>query len=636
MKIKNKLNKLTIDIIVAVIIFAFIACALFVTQQQYVGYSEAEENDFLDEDAWGLVRNVNAGKIAENAPDCLVVYNGNDETSVTLKNNISFVLGSVNVSVKEQKLLLPVDSDLDDEDIDKSKWSVNLYDYTNYDDVIFCISDMAYLGVDINDFSNWLSGGGHAMFAMGLDASEDLLKWSEVIGVTDTTIPELTIADSLKFNTSIMAGVEGRIFSDDVINVSVPHVSLDKDCILHISTADDDEVPLLWEKSVEDGKVIVSNADLFESKADRGILVAAYCEFYSAFAYPVINSAVYCIDDCPAPAPAGYDDNVREQYGYTVSDYIYNVWMPAMQKISEEYGIRFTTFVIQSYDDNVEGPFDNKDNVKSAKYYASQVMNMGGEVGIHGYNHQPLVLEGFEYDNENAGYVPWPSVKKMIESVDTVIKYTEGLADDLYVQAYIAPSNVMSKEALAALQNHFEDLRIYAGVYIGTSDQLVQEFEVSPTGIVSCPRLTADMQMEDSEWWVQINELNYHYLESNFIHPDDILDEERTDGGDFAQMLSGYKNMIEWNQRNGLRTCTISECGAAVQRYYNLNYSQKLEGDTLNIEVDGLIDTAYMMLRVNGKEPASVSGGTYTKLSDNVYVLKIDSKNVSIKLVEQQ
>ena len=229
----------------------------------------------------------------------------------------------------------------------------------------------------------------------------------------------------------------------------------------------------------------------------------------------------------------------------------------------------------------------------------------------------------------------WPSVKKIIESIETVIKYTEGLADDLYVQAYIAPSNVISEEALHEIQANFEDLRIYAGVYIGTPDQMVQEFTVLENGTVYCPRLTADMQMEDSEWWLQINELNYHYVESNFIHPDDILDEERSDGGDFSQMLASYKEMIEWNKRHGLRTTTISECGAAVQKYCNINYTQELKGNILSIDVDGLIDTAYMMLRLDGKRPVSMEGGNYKKLSDNVYILEINSETVTVKLVNK-
>jgi hypothetical protein len=40
-----------------------------------------------------------------------------------------------------------------------------------------------------------------------------------------------------------------------------------------------------------------------------------------------------------------------------------------------------------------------------------------------------------------------------------------------------------------------------------------------------------------------------------------------------------------------------------------------------------------MMLRLNGKEPIQMEGGTYTKLSENVYILEISDKNITIKLV---
>ena len=93
--------------------------------------------------------------------------------------------------------------------------------------------------------------------------------------------------------------------------------------------------------------------------------------------------------------------------------------------------------------------------------------------------------------------------------------------------------------------------------------------------------------------------------------------------------------MIEWNQKYGLKTSTISECGAAVQKYCNLNYSQTLDGNDLNIKVDGLIDNAYMMLRLNGKRIVSMKGGTYQKISDDVYVLEINDKDVSVKLVNK-
>lgn len=640
MRSTAKLKKLIIDITVPVLIFSLIAGALIAEQKGIRIGSGNGDGGLIDEDTWHEIRNVNAGAISENAPTCLLVFDEADDESVAVKENIQYVLNSINVKTSTQKVFVPEDNE-DELEADEADTTIvstdikSLFSFQEYDEVIFCLSNFAYLGVNYQEFNNWISSGGHAMFAAGMEATEDLLAWSETLGMEDAVVPEIVLADSLRFESDIMAGTEGREFSDDVINCDVLNVSINKDCICHISTADDNKVPLIWENSIGSGKVIVCNADLFDAKADRGIIAATYCKFYPAFVYPVINAAVYCIDDCPAPAPAGYDDNVLSQYGYTVDDYIANVWMPAMMKIAEDYDIRFTTFTIQSYDDDVDGPFENEDNIKSAKYYASLILSTGGEIGIHGYNHQPLVLEGFEYDEENEGYVVWPSVKKIIESIETVIKYTEGLADDLYVQAYIAPSNVICEEALHEIQANFEDLRIYAGVYIGTPDQMVQEFTVLENGTVYCPRLTADMQMEDSEWWLQINELNYHYVESNFIHPDDILDEERSDGGDFSQMLASYKEMIEWNKRHGLRTTTISECGAAVQKYCNINYTQELKGNILSIDVDGLIDTAYMMLRLDGKRPVSMEGGNYKKLSDNVYILEINSETVTVKLVNK-
>lgn len=630
---KGELRNLIIDIVTPVLIFAMISCILFLEQRGYHVETGSEDGGLIDEDTWYIVRNKNAGMTADNSPKCLLIFADNDEESIAVKDNIEYVLNSINVSTATKKVNLP-----DEEGAEKSETTADIVmieDYNEYDDIIFCISDLTYAGIETDELAVWLNGGGHAMFAAGLDPNDDILDWLSILGITNDTIPETVNANSLQFTSSIMAGVEDRTFSDDVINCNVANVCLDDSCLIHMSTGDEDEIPLLWEKPHDNGAVIVCNADIFDTKTDRGIIAAAYCEFYPAFVYPVINSAVYCIDDCPAPTPAGYDDNVLSQYGYTVNDFITNIWMPEMEKIAETYDLRYTTFTIQSYSDDVDGPFDNQDNIKSAKYYASLILNMGGEIGIHGYNHQPLVLEGFVFDKENAGYKAWPSIKKIVESIDEVINYTENLADDLHVQAYIAPSNVISDEALHELQVQFEDLRVYAGIYIGTSDQMVQEFSVLENGTVYCPRLTADMQMEDSEWWTQINELNYHYVESNFIHPDDILDEERSDGGDFSQMLANYTDMIEWNQRYGLCTSTISECGAAVQRYCNINYKQAIHDNIMSIEVDGLIDTAYMMLRLNGKRPVSMEGGNYWKLSENIYILEIDRENVSIKLGNQ-
>lgn len=643
-KLKS-LKKLYVEITAFVLAFALLGAVLFVQQQGYFAHTTTSEGALLGEERWQQERNRSAGKVADNAPSCLVLVNQNDPADIMLGKNIEYTLSSVNVKTTMLAANLPADESektnkrggkmLRDATKSEPIPVTNTVDYDKYQDVVVCFSDFASVLNDTPKLLAWLQKGGHLMLAEGLDESLNLSSWSAVLGVDPQQKAKPVAVDSLKFATELLAGAKGREFSDDVISCDSLGVTLQDDCVVHATNADE-SCPLLWERTVGEGKVMVCNADLLDGKTARGLITAAYCRFYPVYAYPVINACVYCIDDCPSPVPAGYDKNIISQYGYTISDFYANVWMPAMQRLAEEYDIKYSAFAIQSYGNQVEGDFDSDENRDTARYYAMQILGMGGEIGIHGYNHQPLVLEGFRYDKENGGYTPWKDVFSMLKSINATIDYTESLSDELYVQAYVAPSNIISREAVEELTSQVEKLRIFAGIYTGTPDQFVTEFEVKPNGVVYCPRLTADMQMEDSEWWTQINELNYHYVESNFIHPDDILDEERSDGGDFEQMVAGYTDMIKWNKKMGLRDTTISECGAAVQRYSNLSYRQTADANSLTIEAEGFIDGAYMMVRTNGKRVVSAEGGEVKPLGDGSYVVRMDKPKVILKTVDVQ
>lgn len=649
MKPKKSIYELYRELIAMIALLGVIAVVLIVERQGFHAPAAVNDSGLLDEDAWYALCNDEAGTIDVTAPRALVIYDDNDAGSVALKDNIQYVLTSLYVG---SETMIVTQGDLEaihsegnpyrqggrdettvaEEKLIRSEIVLPLSDYQ---ELIICISDLTYFNVDMGVLMAWVEDGGHVLFAEALESNEYLEVWYPLLGIATEGETPMTFAESLIFNTDLMAGAKGMEFSDDVITCQVLAPNLESLCEVHATTSGEDEIPLLWELPYGSGRIFVCNADIMESKVDRGIVSSAYCRFYPAYAYPVINASIYCVDDCPSPSPAGFEKNVLAQYGYTVADFYANVWMPAMQDIAEKYGVRFSTFTIQTYEDDVDGPFDNIDNWESSSYYANLILNMGGEIGIHGYNHQPLIQEGYELDEENSGYTPWNNVRDMIAALKECIRYTESLGDDLYAKSYVAPSNVISSEALQEMLAQLEDIRVYAGVYSGTSDQFIQEFSVLDNGVVFCPRLTADMQMEDSEWWTQINELNFHYVESNFIHPDDILDEDRSDGGDFSQMLSGYEEMIQWNTAQGLRITTISEAGAAVQRYANLSVVQDFEENELMIHITGVIDEAYMMLRTNGKRPVSIKGGTMKQLSDDIYLLKIDSTTVKITMVDR-
>ena len=70
-------------------------------------------------------------------------------------------------------------------------------------------------------------------------------------------------------------------------------------------------VPLVWEHSSGSGRVVVDNIGIYD-KVLRGVYAASYSLLCDATAYPVINGAVFYLDDFPprcraamAPISAG-------------------------------------------------------------------------------------------------------------------------------------------------------------------------------------------------------------------------------------------------------------------------------------------------------------------------------------------
>jgi len=279
MRSTEKLKKLTVDIISLVLVFGVIASILFIEQSGYRVNAGSNSSSLIDEDTWYAVRNLNAGSIPKSANKCLLVYASNDEECVALRDNFEYVLSSINVSVTLQAMRVPEEDD--DPAIDQIN-TINEFVFENYDDIIFCTSNLSYLGVNYSDLEEWVSRGGHLMFAAGLQPTVGMEQLQALLGLSSSDNLESVMADSMQFHSSILAGAEERTFSDDVINCEVLSVPLSKACKVHASTCDDENIPLLWENRYGDGTVIVCNADILDSKADRGLVAAIYCQFYSA------------------------------------------------------------------------------------------------------------------------------------------------------------------------------------------------------------------------------------------------------------------------------------------------------------------------------------------------------------------
>ncbi|NIR63371.1 MAG: DUF2194 domain-containing protein, partial [candidate division Zixibacteria bacterium] len=55
-----------------------------------------------------------------------------------------------------------------------------------------------------------------------------------------------------------------------------------------------------------------------------------------------------------------------------------------------KYGIKYTGTILETYIDETSPPFDQTGEIARYKFFGGIILDDGGEIGLHGYNHVPL------------------------------------------------------------------------------------------------------------------------------------------------------------------------------------------------------------------------------------------------------
>ena len=354
-------------------------------------------------------------------------------------------------------------------------------------------------------------------------------------------------------------------------------------------------------------------------------------------AWPVINGAAYYLDDFPAPVPSGEGKYIEEDYVLNIGDFYSQIWWNDISSLSEKYGLRYTGMVIEEYSDQVEGPFVNISGSQRFMYFGNSLLDLGGEIGYHGYNHMPLCLDGFDYEGEYDAYETWGSYGDMKESLEELRSFCEGLYPDEEFQVYVPPSNILSEDGRRLLLEDFPEIRAVASLYLGSGAAYEQEYEVAEDGMVETPRVISGYILDDYMRLSAMSELNMHYASSHFQHPDDVLDGDRGASLGWEEMYQRLCEYVEWvdSSAPSIRYLTGSEMAGAVQRFYYVDVDRELTEEGLTLTLSNFQDEAWFLARFNDWEPdvseGAVSGGAIEHLQGNLYLIKAEEAEVMVK-----
>ena len=502
---------------------------------------------------------------------------------------------------------------------------------SSYEKILLVITHYGKLQEGVADLRSWVHEGGNLMIAYPPEVSGSFQSLNEIMGIKNAGA-NVEVTGFRSQNDFLIGGADRDYNIIESFESSLG-LALTSDCKVYLESTGDYPVPLIWKRNVDAGSVVVDNFGIM-GKDYRGIHCAAYTLMGDCCIYPVINGAAFYLDDFPSPVPEGDSSYIDRDYHLSIADFYSQIWWNDIYNLGRKHDIRFTGLVIEDYNDKVSGNFERNTEVSRFQYFGNMLLRSGGEIGIHGYNHMPLVLRNFDYSNLYDSYITWPSAGDIRRSLDEVFSFSHDLFPEEELQVYVPPSNILSDEGRRILAE--TSISSISGSYVADDLAYEQEFTVSEDdGIVDVPRITSGCLVNDYFMTTAMSELNFHYVNTHFLHPDDALDEDRGAELGWEMLYSNLSDYMEWlyDSAPSLRNLTGSEIAAAVQNYDLIEVSRSRKDGVIYLSLNHFLGESWMFVRLNnGEEIDKVIGGEYTSVANNLYLIKCEKEAVEIRL----
>ncbi len=592
-----------------ILVFLALVCVLCVAQQNVIYKKQERILELLGDEDF-------TAPLEEQEPECLLIY----------EDSAQGQKGYAVMSAVLDQMKVPWASCLAE-----NAETIRLDDYEK---IVVAVNQIQLIENKLVDIFDWTENGGQLMLLYPPDNGGLFQSMYHLLGIADVG-QNWEYVEKIRFADGFMLGASEKEYGITDPYESSMQVSLERGCKVYAESAGNGGAPLIWSREAGTGTVVVCNLGFFE-KEYRGIYCAAYSLLDDAEVWPVINGSTFYIDDFPSPVPAGNSERIFADYHMDIGDFYTQVWWQDVYNLGKKYGIRYTGLVIEEYSDQVEAPFERNKDTRRYEYFGNMLLDMGGELGFHGYNHMPLCLENFDFQGLFDSYRHWPTYEDMRAGLQELNDFCTEIFPEEKFQVYVPPSNVLSEEGRQMLLDDFPQIRAIASVYIPGDAAYEQEFEVSEDGMIETPRVISGYILEDYAQLLAMAELNFHFVNSHFQHPDDVLDVER--GGDLGweEMFRRLSDYTEWlyTAAPSIRNLTGIEMAAAVQQYDRLEVKRTLTDSSLDLELGGFGTTAWLMLRINEGTPGTVTGGQLTRLTESLYLLQADEAHVVIELLK--
>ncbi len=564
---------------------------------------------------------VSATDIPQNFQKLHVIYSTADSNSSETYENIRYVCSMGKINAEFTPVL---------------QFTAQILDRAGADDSVVIATEMVE-SLPAGALYSYVQNGGHLVFLTRNTASV----FHQLVGI-ESSRGYLPAIKGLLFKQPFFPGMDSLKLQD---SGAIVHSSVDVRCARDVLMYAESStgVPLLWTRKYGNGNVVYLNSTLANYKGNRGFLLQVIALGSDYFLQTVVNTKVLTIDDFPAPIKRGRDNIIHNYYLMDNLSFFRHIWWSSMYSLAKKYNLVYTGMLIGTYNLTVSPPFDQMtlEEIDDLRYFGYKLLELKGEIGFHGYNHNSLVMKDQMLFDEY-GYYPWPSKEAMENALNITNNSVRSVFSQLKITSYVPPSNIISVEGKQAVLSVFPGLRVIGGLYTGSDEKgiLYQEFGPDPDleGVYDYPRLSAGYTYSSEDMWTIFNGIAHFGLVNHFIHPDDVLDSNRSGDKTWKDLYSDIDKIFGEIHAHfpHLRPRTVTHAAEEYRFYEKLRVFVHREKDTVAINYTDAALPVFHYFRLNIKKRiVSINGGVFHYINDTdtyrLYLIIANSASVTLK-----
>jgi len=361
---------------------------------------------------------------------------------------------------------------------------------------------------------------------------------------------------------------------------------------------------LIWRNSYADCPVFAVNGEYMSSLAGMGILSAFCYESAEYQLYPVINAQNILIQNYPNFSSEN-KETLLELYSRSPQMIYQGIMWPSIAAMAKSNELKLSCFFNPQYD------------------YTDSIGTQGEEVTFY--------LRQLREINSEAG---------MALSYSETSDFNTVLMDDEWFynnldSNYRFQMLFAYRKDLAAVQENLGKENMFKNVVtIGSDYQAGDDLVSYLTDDVTLQRITGN-----AEECSYMDDFVTRSIQTALLYSNVLLDLHNAvwpqeESHEWQNLYDEMASNVEsyWAKRWDLEQTTLTESDTRVRTLLNLNYMHGKTGNSISLQVGNAETASYFVLRTHDEKIASLTGGTYEKLEQNVYLIKAEEPTMEIML----